>query len=167
MDVETQTLQNTADIGKLTGLVAELATTARIEFERMKEDRAGVKDMVAELKGLNDKISSMAGVQKEMAQNAKDVTELRTRVDQLKEWKDKYDLSAFNSRIATLETAKEREEGASKALSTGANWLWMIFGPVVTAVIVGGLTYYFSHVPYYSHETTTIEHTSHEPITGE
>lgn len=166
METDPQTMTNTNDIAKLTTTVAQLATMFQFEAERAKEDRGSVKDMVGELKGLNEKISAMASVQKEMAQSAKDITELRTRVDQLKEWKDKYDLSSFNSRIGALESTKEREEGAAKAVATGADWFWRLFGPIVTLVFMSIMGYVFTHASTYTHESNYSEQ-SHGPITGE
>jgi len=160
-----QTLQNTQDIGKLTATIAELATMFKYETERFKEERAGVKDMVTELKGVNEKLNAMATVQKDMAQNAKDITELRARVDQLKEWKDKYDLSKFDSRIATLEKVGQLEEGAARAISSGADWFWRLFGPIVTIVVLGAF-YYAFHQPA-AYESTFIQHSTHGAITGE
>lgn len=166
MDVEHQVLTNTKDISDLTATVGKLVTMFQYEGERAKEDRTSVKDMVGELKGLNEKIGAMASVQKEMAQSSKDITELRTRVDQLKEWKDKYDLSSFNSRIGSLEGTKQREEGAAKAVATGADWFWRLFGPIVTMVMMGAMAYAFTHATTYTHESSYIEQ-SHGPITGE
>lgn len=166
MDMEAQTNANTSAIADLTMQVTKLTTVVGYEVERAKEDRGSVKDMVGELKGLNEKISAMASVQKEMAQSAKDITELRTRVDQLKEWKDKYDLSSFNSRIGALESTKEREEGAAKAVATGADWFWRLFGPIVTLVMMAAMGYAFTHATTYTHESTYSEQ-SHGPITGE
>lgn len=168
MDVGAQTLTNTQDIGKLSAVVSELATTMKFEAERMKEDRAGAKETLVELRALNEKISAMAGVQKEMAQSAKELAELRARVDQLKEWKDKYDLSNMNSRIKSLEDTKTEEAGAARAISTGADWFWRLFGPAISALAVAACAWYFTHEnPDYSRESTFTEHSAHGKITGE
>lgn len=169
MDIEVQTNENTRNIAELTTTVTKLATVMGYEVERAKEDRNSVKDMVAELKDLNQKITGMASVQKDMAQADKEITELRARVDQLKEWKDKYDLSNMSGRITALETVNTKDSGVKEAVSTGAEWFWRIFGNAIVAAMMGGMAYYFSHNgPNYSHiEETTRRGALHGTITGE
>lgn len=165
MDVESQTNENTRNIGTLTNAVTELATMFKYEAERAKEDRQGVASIVEQLKGIGAKIDSMAGMQKEMSDVTSTLTELRARYELLKEWKDKYDLSKIQSRLEVLEKDKSEAEGEKKALNKGAHWFWLIFGPVVTAIILGGLEMYFNKGPSYFHSTYTEQ--SHGPITGE
>lgn len=170
MDLEGQTLKNSEAIGAITTTVEKLATIVGYEVERAKEDRAGVKEMVGELKDLNTKITGIAEVQKDMAQASKDITELRTRVDQLKEWKDKFDLSKMDSRIAALEKINDTDTGIKKAVSTGADWFWKIFGPAISAVVVAGIAVYFStHNPTssYKHTEEIYQGKTHGQITGD
>lgn len=168
MEMDVQLAQNTQNITSLTATVTELSTVVKYEVDRAKEDRNSVKDMVTELKSLNEKISGMAGVQKEMSQTARDIAELRTRVDQLKEWKDKYDLSKMDSRIAALEKIGSEEAGAAKAIATGADWFWRLFGPCITALGFSAIVWYVNHQPSYSLTSTHIEQGGHgQHITGE
>lgn len=167
MDVEAQTGENTKSIAALALTVTELATAVKYESEIAKNDRSSVKEMVVELKALNQKISDMAGVQKEQAQVGKDVAELRTRVDQLKEWKDKFDLSNMQTRIEGLEKQNTKEAGVKEAVTTGAEWFWKIFGPAVTAVTVAACAWYFSEGRItYKHTEETYQGKGHGQITG-
>lgn len=168
MDLESQTLENAKSIGAITATVEKLSTIVGYEVERAKEDRAGVKDMVLELKDLNNKITGIADVQKDQAQANKDITELRTRTDQLKEWKDKYDLSKMDSRIASLEKVNDTDAGIKKAVSTGADWFWKIFGPTISIIILAILAWYFTQGQQYTRTSQTFTTgMTHGPITGE
>lgn len=168
MSMEAQTNENTRSIGSLASTVTELSTVVKYEVERAKEDRSSVKDMVTELKSLNEKITSMATVQKEQAQAAKDITEIRTRVEQLKEWKDKYDLSNMTSRIVALEQVNTKESGVKEAVSTGAEWFWRIFGNAIVAAIMGAMAWYFSHAGQaYTRTEETYRGNVNGPVTGE
>lgn len=168
MDLETQTAENAKSIAALTVTVTELSTAVKYESENAKRDRDNVKEMVSELKALNQKISDMTGFQKEIQQAGKDVTELRARVDQLKEWKDKFDLSNMQSRIETLEKQNVKEAGVKEAVSTGAEWFWKIFGPAVTAIVVAACAWYFSQGNVaYRHSEETYRGKIHGQITGD
>lgn len=168
MDLEAQTGENTKSIAALALTVTELATAVKYESENAKRDRDSVKEMVAELKSLNQKIADMAGVQKEQTQVGKDVAELRTRVDQLKEWKDKFDLSNMLTRIESLEKQNVKEAGVKEAVSTGAEWFWKIFGPAITALTVAACAWYFSHGSVsYKHTEEIYQGKPHGQITGD
>lgn len=170
MEIESQINENTRNIATLTATVTELSTIMKYETDRAKEDRGSVKDMVNELKSLNEKITGIAGVQKEQAQAAKDITELRTRVDNLKEWKDRFDLSNMLTRITALEIVNTKEDGIKQAVSTGAEWFWRIFGPALTALAVAGCAWYFSHRDGGTYRHTEDTYTGskvHGTITGE
>lgn len=167
MDLEVQTGENAKSISALAITVTELATAVKYESEIAKNDRNSVKEMVVELKALNQKISDMAGVQKEQAQVGKDVAELRTRVDQLKEWKDKFDLSNMLTRIEGLEKQNIKEAGVKEAVTTGAEWFWKILGPAITALTVAALAWYFhSGNVSYKHTEETYQGKAHGQITG-
>lgn len=170
MDSETQIAENAKSIAALALTVTELSTTVRYESEIAKTDRTSVKEMVTELRALNEKIVSMAGVQKEQTQVGKDVAELRTRVDQLKEWKDKFDLSNMFTRIEGLEKQNVKEAGVKEAVSTGAEWFWKLFGPAITALTVAACAWYFSHggnMQTYRHTEDIYQGKAHGQITGD
>jgi len=170
MDMEAQLNENTRNITALTATVTQLSTVVGYEVERAKEDRGNVKDVLTELKSLNDKITGIAGVQKEHSGAAAAIAELKIRVDQLKEWKDKYDLSNMNTRITALESVNTKEEGVKEAVSTGAEWFWRLFGPAISALTVAGCAWYFSQhgMNSYQHTEETFKGSAiHGAITGE
>lgn len=167
MDIEAQTAQNAADIGKLATTVTELATMFKYTEERNKEGREDAKHMIKELQGLNERIGTVVVLKNELGQMGKDLIEVRSRCDQLKEWKDKYDLSSMRGRIESLEKTKQEEAGAAQALSTGADWFWRLFGPFITVLMLGGMGYYFSSHMDTVRESTYIEKSGHGKITGE
>lgn len=161
MDMEAQTNENTRNITSLTATVTELSTIMKFEVERGKEDRSSVKDMVNELKSLNEKITTMAGVQKEQAQATNAITELRTKMERL----DKFDFSKMENRLEGLEKINTKEEGVKSTLTTGLDWFWRLFGNAITCAITAALVYGITHDV--GSTTTYMEKHVRGQITGE
>lgn len=169
MDIEAQTAKNAESISSLALIVTELSTTVKYEAEIAKGDRSSVKDMVNELKSLNEKITSIAGVQKEQAQAAKEISQLSAYVENIRDWKAKFDLSNMLTRIEGLEKKDIKDDGVKEAVSVGADWFWRIFGPALSALTVAVIAWYFSqgNVAYRHTEETYTGKTIHGAITGE
>lgn len=125
-NVEAQTIKNTEDISKVTAAVDKLALTMQFEMERGKEERENIKMMVNELRGLNDKIGTVAVLNEKIAQLQTDVAILQTGEKVCKEWRDKHD-------------------GATKAMGIAVKAMWAVCGTGV--VTVGGFVLYlfFTH----------------------
>lgn len=165
MDIEAQILKNAENIATLTQTTTELSTVMKYEIERAKDDRTSVKEMVNELKALNNKITEMAGVQKEQQAAANAITELRAGYSQLKEWKDKFDLSKMDSRIGVLESHDAKEKAVKETVTTGLDWFWRLFGNAITAGIT--VLIFWLCTQNTASTTTIMEKSIHGVITGE
>lgn len=143
MNIEEQTFKNTDDIAKVTAAVSELAATMKFELERSKEYRESVKSMVSELRGINEKLGSLAVVQNKIAELESKVAVLENKEDTCKEWRDKHD-------------------GATDAMRVAVKAMWAVCGTGVMSV-AGFVLYLF-----FTNTTPVLTHQPpHEVISGE
>ncbi len=157
MDIELQTNQNTRDINILTNTVTELATIVKYSEKQHENDRDDLKSVVSELKSLNDKIGSMAGVQHELGSLLGEIGKLRHDIRNMEQAqlaipllkKDLVEnekaISKLESRIGMLEKWKESKEGAVEAIRWVVRGFWSIFGTGILALGSFVLYLFFNH----------------------
>ena len=144
MSIEEQTLKNTQDIGALTHTVSKLATMFEYSEKSRVEERADVKQVVAELKTLNDKISGMASMQKEISDlsgsvralnhDLRNVTNTLQSLPLIKEKLNDIEKLAENheTRLNTIENWKTRAEASAGTIKLIIHSIWAF-------IAVGGL----------------------------
>lgn len=146
MNVEEQTNENTKNIGTLANTVTELTTMFKYAEKARDEERLDVKAAVNELKNLNDKITTMASMQKEVTALASDVRALshdfknmQNGMQALALLKDKQidcEKTSGNheTRIDALETWRSEQKGAAGAVKVIIHIIWAF-------VAAGGLSF--------------------------
>ena len=112
--------------------------------------------MVSELKSLNDKITSMAGVQKEMSTLGGEVGKLRHDLRNAENaingmpllqkmiTENQNKIAALTAQTAELMKWKDKHEGAAGAIASAAKALWTLFGGGVMALGYFLLRAYFT-----------------------
>jgi chromosome segregation ATPase len=109
MDIQEQTLQNSRDISTLTATVAKLGAMFESAEKVRDEDRSDLHSVVSELRSMNEKISDITGVKKDVNAVAADVRALR---------------SDFDKRLKVLEVLKDQAEGASGVVKVLIHSIW-------------------------------------------
>lgn len=157
MDVEAQTIKNTDDIGKVTAAVSELALTMKYEIERGKEERENVKSMVHELRGLNEKISSIAAVQTKLAELEGEVGKLRHDIKNVENAQGLApllaqkvndlvtDIAVLNTNDKTCKEWRDKHDGAADAMKMAVKAMWTVCGAGVMSVLGFVLYLYFTN----------------------
>ncbi len=139
-----ETRQNTKDIAALAATVDKLATVFQYAEKAHEEDRKDLKEITTELRTLNEKLSGMNGVQKELGALTGEVGKLRhdlktaeTVLQAVPLIKESLVSSSEKSdeqerRIDGLEKWKERTDGAAGAVRVIIHAIWAF-------VSIGGL----------------------------
>lgn len=146
MNVEQETRQNTKDIASLAATVGKLATVFEYSEKAHEKDRRNLEAITAELRTLNDKLTGMNGVQKEIGTLMGEVGKLRHDIKNMEQplaaiplikealaGADKKS-SDHEIRIDFLEKWKERSDGATGAVKIIIHMLWAF-------VAAGGLSF--------------------------
>lgn len=154
METDPQTVKNSEDIGKLTGVVDKLAMTMTFEMERGKEDRENMKSVVSELRGLNEKIGSLAMVQTKLAELEGELGKQRHDLRNLENAQAgipllaqkiediKTDIAVLNVNDKTCKEWRDKHDGAADAMRMAVKAMWTVCGAGVISV-VGFVLYLF------------------------
>lgn len=176
MEVEVETRQNTRDISALTNTVTRLATIVEQSEKRNDEDRGTMREIFSNLKGLNDKVgvfttvsekvSALSEQQGALRHDIKNIQQGMQALPLLKNREGELDkfVAGHEIRLKTIETWKDKHDGAAGAIKIVIHLLWAVFGSGITAMGFYFMSDYFNHVAP-SHTLTTLERK--ETISGE
>lgn len=147
-----QTERNTSDIQDLTINVTRLATMMENSEKQRDGDMQVLRDAAAGIARLNERISGMVGIEKDIAvlgnlanESKGDVRALRHDINGImntlqampllseKLSETNKVLAAHTSKIEALETWRDNFEGGKSALGWVANALWAVFGSAIMA----------------------------------
>ena len=146
MSLEEQTRENTRNISSLTTTVTELATMFKFTEKARDEERQDVKSAVAELKTLNQKITEMSTIQKDVNQLSgdfralsHDMKNVQNAIQAIGLLKDRLSengetLAKHETRLDSIETWRSETKGATGAVKILIHTIWAF-------VSVGGLSF--------------------------
>lgn len=146
MSLEEQTKENTRNISALTTTVTELTTMFKFTEKARDEERQDVKSAVAELKTLNEKITQMSSIQKDVTQLSgdfralsHDMKNVQNAIQAIGLLKDRLaddgkKLENHEIRIDAIEAWRNELKGSTGAVKVIIHVIWAF-------VSVGGLSF--------------------------
>lgn len=161
MSHEEQTRENTRNISTLATTVTELATMFKFTEKARDEERLDVKNAVNELKQLNQKITEMSTIQKDvntlsgdfraLSHDMKNVQNAIQAIGLLKDRlsEDGKKLENHEIRIDSLEATRTKAEGATGAVKLMIHCIWAFAS-------VGGLSFIAWIVTNYNKVTMVV-----------
>lgn len=146
MDIEIQTRENTKAISDLAATVTRIATVVEITERQRSDERQDMRNVVAELKILGDKIGTISSISEKIGELSGEIGKLRHDIKNLENAQQAIPLlknsqvisekviADHETRVNILEKWKDNTDGAAGAVKVIVHIVWAFAS-------VGGLTF--------------------------